>query len=90
MKPNVDLNTARPIIQGWFRRFCEDHGKTEITLEIEAENDEVQNAFKVTHPETGRSAPIYWSAVNDFAAQGSAGIPGDLKAGIWDSFGDLF
>jgi|GEM_PF-3045644 len=90
MTATIQKERAEQIIQDWFRQYCKDHGKPGIVLEIQEEHDTVTNAYKLTNPENGRSAPIFWSAVSDYEDQGSVGIPGDIKTGIWDAFSDLF
>jgi hypothetical protein len=90
MKPTVNLNRAGQIIQGWFRQYCKDYGKPEVVLDIVEEHDKVSRAYKVTNPANGHSAPIFWSEVSDYETSGSIDIPGDMKAGIWDNFSDLF
>ena len=90
MKPGVKLDRAGQIIQGWFGQYCRDHGKPEVVLEISEEHDNIANAYKVTNPNKGSSTHIFWSAVGDYDTLGSVGIPGDMKAGIWDAFSELF
>ena len=90
MRPTVNLDRAGQIIQGWFREYCKDYGKSEVVLNIAETHDKTPNAYEVTNPETGRTAPIFWSAVSDYETLGSVDIPVDMKTGIWDVFSELF
>ena len=89
MNAPVSVDRAKTIIQAWYKEYCEDYGKMIVPLEIEKEHDQVDRAYKVTHPLNNKSTHIYWSTLGEYEKSGSIGIPGDLKTGIWDCFVDL-
>jgi hypothetical protein len=89
MKNTVDFDRAKMIIQGWYQSYCRETGAIPATLEIQENDDERSNAYRVTNPSNGKSTPFYWSYINDYENSGAVGVPGDLKSGIWDTFHDI-
>ena len=88
MNATVTSDRAKMIIQGWYNRFCQDHGKQIVELDIE-EGAQQGKAFDVSNPESGTKAAISYAVVADYESSGAVGIPGDLKFEIWEAFKDL-
>jgi hypothetical protein len=88
MNAAVTPDRAKMIIQGWYNRFCQDHGKQIVELAIE-EGAQQGKAYSVSNPESGAKATISYAVVADYESSGAVGIPGDLKFEIWDAFQDL-
>jgi len=89
MNAKISLDRAKMIIQEWYKGYCKEMGTIPATLDIEENDDRVSNAYRVTNPRNGKSAPFYWSTISDYENSGAVGIPGDLKTGIWETFHDI-
>ena len=87
MKPPVDLDRAKTIIQGWYDEYCRVYDKPNIDLEIS--EDEASGAYRIANPSKGTASPIFWSTVSDYVKYGGQGIPGDLMESITYAFEDL-
>ncbi len=87
MRPPVDLEKAKAIIQGWYDEYCRVYDKPNIELEI-SEN-EASGAYHIAIPSRGASSTIFWSTVSDYEKYGGQGIPGDLMESITYAFEDL-